>query len=664
MMAMAAEITVKKTGAKLDGVADGLAEKRAKVKKRKPVYKIEFGDVFDPAAEDKRMQVFAKWLGERAGHNISKLSGAAKLWLMEYMVRAFNALTLDNALLRKMEQAYAKAKVPPKGKKQQFIKNIGPNIRHYFKSVIKKNPAVFSYLSYYMMMSAVLLGGRGVYEVAGKDNDSKTKKEIRNDQDSTWNDDTVLKYEEFAKINGGYVNPNRKDYVKAALEAYWPEIAIGLTELETYRAKPVVHQGEKRATNGLGCTWTYTYDKNGVLRQAKNIAGKTKTLTKEQNYEQVRCHLIASTLPMLKKVTKGKTNITRRQAIALVLAGYQRPADMVGIATKIAEAKTSRQIADAFTHYNGPEGDRVGTMKRRWVCAAYAIGAIDIQDLLNMTRDSFSIPLLSSVYKNGHFLLGKQTVNFVLGCERKNYNKVGEFLSDFEGGRRILVSVAKNNNDVTGIAAVEMSEEEKQIEKSMEILNKGNRVYKSGEYEKAVVLYEDAIKANENNMEAYSSLALAYLRLGDETKDIRYYNKCINAVVEGNKRMNANVGLLMDRGVKAASYYNAGKAREKMGNIYRDKKDIVKANECYAKAKINYETALENAKLAGLSKSRQDVYQKAINRMKAHLPTKSTAKTKKAPQKKKKVAFNDGMNKIKYKGFLVYEPDANDNSMA
>ncbi|MBQ2017511.1 MAG: hypothetical protein II208_03240, partial [Alphaproteobacteria bacterium] len=96
---------------------------------------------------------------------------------------------------------------------------------------------------------------------------------------------------------------------------------------------------------------------------------------------------------------------------------------------------------------------------------------------------------------------------------------------------------------------------------------------------------------------------------------INYYEKCIAVVKKGNVRMNANKSLLLDRAVKASSYYNAGQAREEMAKIYKKKGNISEAKRNYRLAIKNYETALENAKIGDLGTTRQQSYQDAIDRV-------------------------------------------------
>lgn len=619
-----------------------------------------------------------RWLGEN-GMTLSKYSGAALMYVTEYLTRVMNSLLINNPVLRGMENKFANSKIEKPQQDSKLSK-----FKVAVQKMAKKHPALTSYLAYYMFMGGILLGGGYAANGANQDQSDSVRKEAAKDVDKhevpireevsdkavvkekLQDKKTPLSYEELGQKAKTVtddavtqtVDPKTEQYVKQALDAYWPEIAVGLTELETYRAVPKVHAGEKRATNGLGCTWNYVYNKNGRLVQKPNVAKKTPTRTKDENYEQCKRHLMFETLPVLQQVTKGKKNISARQAVALVYVGYQRTADMAEIAKKISSAKTVQQVADAYAHYEGPKKYREGTLKRRWICAAYAANVIDANDLLNMDCDAFAALNINTVYRNGHFLLGNETAQYVLSRVRGKKETVKDFLSDFSEGKKILASVQGGEKIRTKVV-VKSSEQDKKIEQSMKSLNAADKAYKKKNYKKAADLYEQAIAQDADNMEAYSSLALAYLRLGDENKSIEYYQKSIQAVVNGNKRMNANKDLLLDREVKASSYYNAGMAYEKMAALYAQKGDTVKMSECYRSALNNYQIALENAKMKDMSEARQQVYQKAIDRLhqQQKVPFKQVNKSKGT-----KLAFNAGMSNIKSKEILDYGQYYKENS--
>ena len=596
-------------------VGDNVREAADKLKRvRKKIKSVEISDDFH-LADIKKWEPadVIGWLGEVSGHAL-KLSGVSLLWLTEKIMRAMNGVMVDNTVLRGVEQKFANKK------NDGFAKN---------------HPAVMSYLMYYAIMLMTVLGGRAVYNALDKDDSQTDKKEQQADTKKTNEEITETMQ---------MVDPADADFVERALQEYWAEISIGLTELETYRAVSKRHGTEKRETNGLGCTWHYKYDSSGKLRRYPNRLGDTKKWSKDTNYEQCKYHLLYETLPYLRGAIKNKDNINARLSVALVWAGYQRPADMDGIAKRISVAKTRQQVADAFAYSSVSSKWREGTLKRRWWCAAYAVGAISIQDFLELSRDGFSRINLNNVYRNGHFKLGAETVKYAL-ARAKGGNKSGvkTFLEDFEEGRNILAQIktGQNNHVVITIEQEEIAEQGVNIEESMGRLNKADKLLGAGNYEEATKLYLEAIEIDADNMEAYSSLALTYKKLGDKNKSIEYYEKCIQTVKQGNARMNANKSLLLDRAVKAASYYNAGAAREGMAKIYKAQGNMGLAQKNFRAAIKNYQTALENADMGEISETHKQTYKKAINRVNGLLKT--------VKGKDRKLAYESGIKQMHQK---------------
>ncbi|MBQ8729370.1 MAG: hypothetical protein IJY77_03660, partial [Alphaproteobacteria bacterium] len=372
------------------------------------------------------------WIKENAQVG-AKVSGVGLLWIMEYLTRLLNVVLIDNVALRAMERGIGnkKTRVAGQGK--------GSKVYAGLSNAIKKNPAVASYVVYYAMMVGVLIGGRALIQENDKDEPDAPKQEVKiEDKKEDVATETISTVDSVDLIESTAdlqtISPEDAQFAKQALAEYWPEIAVGLTELETYRASPKRHGTEPRSTNGLGCTYTYYYDKNGNLYRIENSINvkKVKTFDKAGNYEQCKRHLIYELLPWVQGVIKGKSNIGAQQTIAIVLAGYQRPADMKEIARRISNAQTVQQLADAFSYYPGDITWREGTLKRRWWCAAYAIGVISAEDFLGLPRDAFSKININNVYRNGHFLFGTETIEYALNHARTGEkSSVRKFLSDF-----------------------------------------------------------------------------------------------------------------------------------------------------------------------------------------------------------------------------------------
>lgn len=629
-------------------ITGGLRSGRKTLKDIKVPDTVHVWDLVDDKKLD--LEKLRVWAQENARLGL-KYSGVTLLWIVEHLTRVLNLALFDNAALRGMEDAFGKQK------KRLSGDSASSKVKAKISNTIKNNPVLASYLVYYMMMAGVLFGGHVISRDDNQNKKEKANKEVKAKQSENEPVVTITERGEVnkeAQVNVNQIeqtadiktiNPEDAQFVKQALAEYWPEVAVGLTELETYRATPKRHGSESRETNGLGCTWSYTYDSAGRLHRNANALGKTKTRDKAGNYEQCKRHLLYETLPALKQAISNKQNIGAQQAVALVMAGYQRPSDMKGIAERISNAKTVQQVADAFSYYPGAEKWREGTLKRRWWCAAYAIGIITAEDLLNLPRDAFSGININNVYRNGHFLFGAETVEYALNrAKTGEKSNVKVFLSDFEEGKKILahVSAGQSVRPKSDLKEAQQNAQDMQIEESMKKLNSADRAFAAGKYQQAVDLYQAAIDADADNMEAYSSLALTYKKLGDEKKSISYYEKCVTAVKDGNARMNANKSLLLDREVKAASYYNAGLAREEMAKIFQDKGNVAQARENYELAVKNYKVALENAQMGELSKAKKDVYQKAIMRAQQKLQNVSK-------NRKRKVAYNSAKQKLMQK---------------
>lgn len=358
----------------------------------------------------KKLKTWSSEVAQQTG----KISGVSVLWLLEYLTRGLNTVLVDNYLIRNMEQ------VSQKNAATKFI---------------KKHPWIESYLLYFMAMGTIAFSG-GNLILNELDND-KEKNQDKHEVVVQNKEKSVLKK----------INPNDKDFVQKATDEYWAHIAVGLTELETYRDISKQHGNENRETNGLGCTWYYRYDDNGKLHRYENRLGDTKRWSKDYNYNQARRHLLFETMPALQRAIKDKPNINVQQMIALACAGYQRPADIKPIASKISIAKNKQQVADAFMVYNGADKWRVGTLKRRWWCAMYAVGAITAEDFLNLPRDAFSKIELNRVYQNGHFLMTDDVIKYALDVAKTGHKSTVEhFLKGFEVGREVLQTVKNTDN--------------------------------------------------------------------------------------------------------------------------------------------------------------------------------------------------------------------------
>ena len=565
----------------------------------------------------------------RAGH-MAKISGLGLAQFISWVTKYF---VLDNHLTRKLEDLFAKMRVVDKNNQEKL-----------WRKFIKNNPNFIGHIVYYMM---IVLTAAGV-DLSKDDNPvQETVKEWTVDSNNDEENSINLFYKDssikdinntVAHLKAISTNQPRSQFVKQTLDEYWNEIAVVLTELETYRAVPKLQAGESRYTNGLGLTWYYWYDDKGVLHQRANQKNNTPKLIKSQVYEQVRRHLIKETLPALYNAIKDYDNITPQMRIALIMVGYQRSTDMKYIAKKLSVAKNVQEVADAFADVSSvPKKWRQGTLIRRYTCAMYAIGAISTEQFLDWSRDSFSMININTVYKNGHFIISQENIEYLLSRSRSSNDTVREFLSDFGMGHKIVTDIKSLNKKFN----FDKNANDSIYEKSMAMVNKADRKFKKAKYKEAERLYTEALELNPDNMEAYSSLALTYKKLGDQYKSEEYYQKCIKVVVDCNGRMNSNRNVLLDHRVKAMTYYNAGLARQEIGHIAKESGDFKKAKEQYLLAQKNFRTAKENAKMVDMDVDILELYEHSMEGIKKNIDAI------------KKLAFVESSIKLKNKSSIM-----------
>ena len=552
-----------------------------------------------------------RWAGEVTGQTL-KLSGVSLLWLTEYLTRGFGKLFVDNKLVRELEQIAQdsakkhEAAIDPKtGKKQGETK---------LSRFVKKHPWVLGYLTYWSMLAATAGGVFAVGEAVMPDDKDAPKKEVR-DETRPGLVITDANGEAIDTSKEIVLDPASPEFINQCI-ALENITCIPIIYTETYRAEPVVQPKENVYTHGWGMTWSR--DKNGRMKirdyadtQANRRKGfkphkPKKSANKDVDIAETQQFLIDQVYPLIQKHMKRP--ITENEFYAICVAGYQLTGHIDDICKNLNNAKTPQQIADAFIT---PNYDNYGgTPKRRWVCGMLAAGYITMQDILNADVDNFYEADVTTMVRNGHFVTNENTIKYVLGLSGSQ--KTSAAVQQTADGR-LGIQQLGGYAPAKVVASVETAED-RSISESMSLLLQAGVEYRAGRLEKAAQLYEQAIEKDPDNMEAYSSLSLTYKKLGDKNKSIDYYEKCIAFVKDGNNRMNANKTLLLDRDVKAASYYNAGAAREEMAKIYKSKGNQAEAKRNYELAIRNYKTALENAEMGDLGVKRKQAYQEAINR--------------------------------------------------
>lgn len=542
---------------------------------------------------------------ESKAGKVARVAGISTMGLFQFLLWAIKYAALDNHAIRKAEEMLRDMKV---GKNKQ-----GDDKK--LQAFMKRNPNLSAHILYYIMAS-MTIGGIATYQSVSDKEDKGTVKEI--------------KAQEANKLD-----PQSEDFLEQCI-ALENITCIPLIYAETYRATPKVQTGENVWTHGYGMTWSR--DKHGrmtVRDYADTKANRQKGFkphkpieerTKDQDVEEMQQFLKDHVYSGIKR--NMSRPITENEFYAVCVAGYQMEGHIPLICQQLSAAQTQQQIADAFitpTMYKYG-----GTPKRRWICGMLAAGFITMDDILNADIDNFYLADQNTFIRNGHFICDANTIDYVLGLKRNKSTRTE--IMELADGKMALAQLS-GQAVPQRIIAFDDSIEGKKISESMNDLLKAQKQFDSGDYAKAAKLFEDAINKDPDNMEAYSSLALVYKKLGDKNKKIEYYEKCCDVVVSCNRRMNANRTLLMDHSVKASSYFNAGLAREAMADIYAANGQMEKAKANYDSARNNFITARKNCVAGNLESARVDVCDSALQRI----------------EKKRgsnKLSFNDGIKNI------------------
>ncbi len=549
---------------------------------------------------------------ENKTEHVLRATGVGIAGLSQFLLWAGKYVTLDNHLLRKLEEILAGMKVG---------KNKAGNDKK-LSAFMKKNPNFSAHLIYYLV--AVMSFGGVKYGPQVPEKAAEWKQQAKEwvvGADGTSDDAMTLDMQKT-------MDPKSDDFINQCI-ALENITCIPLIYTETYRAVPKVQAKENVWTHGFGMTWSR--DKNGKMtvrdyadtkanRKAGNTPHKPQVKrTKDADLEETQQFLRDHIYGKIKRYMKRP--ITQNEFFGLCVAGYQLEGHVDDICANLNNAKTPQQVADAFitpTMYKYG-----GTPKRRWVCGMLAAGYITMQDILNADVDAFYKPDLNTFIRRGHFVCDANTIKYVLGLKKNgNTRDVVKNLADGKLAMQQLggqLEVAP-----TRVVVAAETEDSKRISESMAELVNAQQAYNSGDYSKAAKLYEKAITQDPDNMQAYSDLALVYKKIGDKSKRIDDYERAVSVVVNCNRRMNANGTLLMDHDIKASSYYNAALARTEIGDIYAARGNKEKAQENYVKALKNFKNALDNCELGDGDPEKIKIYQRAINSVQAKMGRKKT----------------------------------------
>ncbi len=511
---------------------------------------------------------------------------------------------LDNNVLKQKQDRPISTKIEKKQKIENNVLNKRSNLK-------------------YFLLASIIVGGGLLFQNKGSDKEKEEpetdiKKVVVVKEKKTLDVVIPKKLKDFTGKNVQVKNVTEKqqDFIKKFLENHWNEIVIAVTELETFRAVPVVHSGESRPTAGPGLTYKYYYDKDGVL--CRTVYGKVRQeLSKQEMYEQLKMHLVFETLPWLYGITEDK-KLTDRQMVAIIMAGYQMPGHMKSIVNKLQSAKTEQEVADAFlVNLDSMSSKfRDGTRKRRWWCAAYATGRMTEYDFLDLKCDGFSNVKTKDnmFFQNGHFIMADSVIAYAKDCvDKVQKEKVVDFLADFQIGRDVLA--VTNGDAYFKLRAYgnEIDYLQAQEEYYQNSCAKALALIKDKKYAKARDMYLDLIDQFPKHIGLQNDLAFVYNEMGRYQDAIKLSRKVIFS--KG-----------ATKGEIAAANYNAGVAYEKQGNLER---------------------ALANYKLAA-EKGGTTVAKNAVERLEKQIADNQVAE-KQGAEKQKKTAFNQGIQNIRKK---------------
>lgn len=425
------------------------------------------------------------------------------------------------------------------------------------------------------------------------------------------------------------------------IDKCWADLVTIICGFETWHDNSKLQSGEARHTYGPGLTWVYTVDKNGKIDQHEcngKFAAMASRFTNAQIWEQFKIHCMHETFPRIYRacVDNDITGLSRGELLGLFVTAWQRPGDVKRICKNIQASKNNLQhIIDSFVAGQEVRKKwRNGTNKRRWWSAMLYTGIVTLDDIVKMYPDAFTSVDINTLLHGGHFVMDQSTVDYLVQTaqSRNDKPKLALFVKDHYTGKLAQTSTSKHVKT-------------NKTNPSMDSAIKGLVAYQKSDYVDAAKYYEQAITQDVDNMEAYSSLALVYKKLGDNEPDkdvaLEHYERCADIVRRVNVRMNTNRDLLEDLTIKSASYFNAAIARESMAEIYRERGDRAGALKYYKLAFDNMNIALDNSPT-------NTVYKNALARLERQMlyfvePKKITI------EKNKKHAFEKGTKKLKQK---------------
>ncbi len=624
------------------GMADFLKKVRKKVARKK----IDVDIVPDQHGEN----VKAVLGGVAKG--TAKVSGVTLLWLMEYVVRGLNVALVDNKVLQFGEK---KAKVTAKKMEQAVDKETKkPRGETFISKLIKNNPGLMSYVTYYMMLAGIVGGGFLANKVAEEVEEYKIEKAEERER------------QEIEKAKQG-------KYV-AYLDKMRPLTPLLIADLIAKEGVRVNEQGlhvvyddatglpikpgqkaKGKPTIGFGST---------VLKDDELVTEHTRPITTEEAYELARHHLESGetyfylycydvAVPAVDISTTnhalGMSSIVYNAGTKLIEDpddknhkerftrlrklykehGFAMPDSLVLDMFNKYPINNMRSFGEAWL--TGQDVDIVadklggfvkqgrGLYWRRWLEAGVLTGQITSQMLLECPANGMSEFFAYMDKKKSAFFTGNsenRQVNYA------TYEVFRQWLQNPENGDGESLAHWKKVKDFLppDIVQICMSDKceignkdfivptvhQEKIEKETYVIGYDDMYtdaiasYEAGDFYSAAEKFKNMIDQYPDNALLRNDLAATYNNLG-------LYQEAIVQAREVVRRIG-------DKSQYGAAQYNAGFAYEQLGD--------------YDKALANYKLALAN----GNRRVRQDI-------------TRVTEK-KQGLHKGKKVAFNDAAGRV------------------
>lgn len=565
---------------------------------------------------------------------------------------ALNALLLDNTFIDKWE----------KNKKNIKTNKDDSEFKKFFKNLQKNNPRVAATLQLWMLYALMILGGIGG-KVAYDNKDHIKQKYVSWTQDQDRQNTEAEKEMEKARQNtfAAY---------REKLQPISPWLIAQLIAMEGVKMKNGMHVPYKDS-NGV---WTIGFGST-VLKDGTSVTEFTHPITTEEAYDLALWHIeTKETFFILYCYSVAdETLILHDTGEALGLSSI-----MYNSATKFIEEKTDFNhterfdalrkeydkygaaipdsvVVDLFKKYpivskanfgkawidshkpqdmanaiGGYMKDGAGMHWRRWLEAGLITGDINPKDLLDCPIGGMYDFYLfmgggTGQKQKGKFALWKQTEKGVTPI-KSTYTTFKQWLKnprqlDKGTGRLVpitrkkvkdfmpedvLAECMKNKCEIGG--HVQKRKNAEKIEKQTYAIGFEERYrgaisyYEKGDYDTAIKEVEKLSAENPNNALLHNNLALMYNKTNNYDKAIEHTHIILHKIG--------------DKSQYAAAQYNAGIAYENLGELDRALK--------------NYKLSLTNGNIAA---------REAIKRV----------QQKNSKQKSKKMAFDNGIMKIKEK---------------